>query len=70
MRIRGPLIDGTISGTVGRPRRGGDPPLQLEVQLQVKQALARPLARTGLRIDPDGRIDVRIGGTLSKPKVR
>jgi type II secretion system protein N len=70
MQIHGPLIEGTISGTVGRPSRGGDPPLQIEVQLQVKTALARPLGRAGLRVEPDGRIDVHISGTLSEPTVR
>ncbi len=69
MRIRGPLVDGTVAGTVGRARSGDDPPLRLEVKLQVEKALVRSLRREGLDVDPDGKIDLRIGGTLSNPTI-
>jgi type II secretion system protein N len=63
LRVRG-------SGTLGAAARLARAPLDLAFDLEVEPDLRPVLAQSGLRLRPDGRATLRLGGTLDRPVLR
>ena len=45
-------------------------PLDLKLRLEVRDENLRPALAGMVRLDPDGTADLRLTGTLAKPRVR
>ncbi len=69
--LQGPLLSAQVEGKVGRALRLAQAPIDLEVLLEVEDPNVRPaLQASGLRIGADGRLDIRLTGSVSQPRVR
>ncbi len=74
IQVTGPMLDATASGRLGDGNPGARwsrAQLELEVELQVKEPVARSALRgAGVRLERDGTATFEIGGTLSSPQIR
>lgn len=71
LELKGPVVVATAGGTVRRGGRRGNQPLDIDVDLEIPNPGIRLLLQqTGMRIDSDGRTQLKIGGTLSQPRLR
>jgi type II secretion system protein N len=70
VQLEGPMVAGTIEGQVGDGPTPARQPLSIEIRYEVRDpGLEAMFGSFGTRGD-DGRIHVRVSGTLSKPVVR
>lgn len=66
--VDGPMIAIEASGTIGRGPAPPLAPLALRARLDVREpALRRMMSGSGVDLDPDGRAELTIGGTLGAP---
>jgi len=65
--IQSPLLTGQVRGTVGPPPTAS---LDLEMELVPGDAARAALYAQGVRVDPDGTLSLRLGGTASHPVVQ
>lgn len=71
LALDGPMLAGTVKGTVGHAAIATQAPLALTVHLEAREPSLRPvLASQGLRLGPDGAADVTIAGSVSAPSVQ
>lgn len=70
LQLSSPLGTGTLKGTVGHAPDPRQAPLDLELAVQVAQAIRGSLTSQGVRIGRDGELHYKISGTASAPVVR
>ncbi len=69
--LEGPMIAGRASGSLGTSPMAARAPLQLELELEVRDPNFRSLVeQQGLALDADGRGQLRVGGTLGAPEAQ
>lgn len=69
--LEGPMLAGTVRGTVGNAASMSQAPLALTVHVEAREPSLRPLlAGSGLRVGPDGAADVTISGSVAAPSVQ
>lgn len=69
--LTGPLLQVSAKGTLGQAAATTLAPLALEAQIEVRDANARSLLQAqGVRLGPDGKASLTIGGTLGDPQVQ
>lgn len=69
--LKGPLLQVSAKGTLGQAPAATLAPLALEVEIEVRDANARSLLQAqGVRLAPDGKASLSIGGTLGDPQVQ
>lgn len=69
--LDGPIIAADIEGSILAPAANGDPPLDIEVIVEVKSAPLKAMMRgMGLQLDRGGLTSFKLGGTLSRPIAR
>lgn len=67
----GPLLQVSAKGTLGQAPAATLAPLAIEAQIEVRDANARSLLQAqGVRLGPDGKASLSIGGTLADPQVQ
>jgi len=68
--LNGQTIQAHASGTVAQSRRPGQNPLNLIVDIEVKNPGMANLMRTmGVDLDPQDRVSFRLGGSMQNPTV-
>jgi type II secretion system protein N len=66
--LEGPLLAVLLSGDVGRAAVAGQEPLDIAIDITVREAGLQQMARNlGLPLDDQGRARLDVGGTLSTP---
>lgn len=71
LALDGPIVSATAEGTVGQSRQLGSAPLDLGVDLEIKNpGLVMMIQGFGLQLDGDGRASFDISGTPSNPRTR
>lgn len=70
VKLEGPMLRGTIGGTVGHAPAAGQQPLALNVTYEVSDPSLAPMLGTLGRPGADGRSVLQITGTLMQPVVR
>jgi type II secretion system protein N len=71
VELDGPMVAAKIAGTVGAAAAWAMAPLDLSVELEVReQALQPALAAYGLRVGPDGKAKLHLSGTAGSPLLR
>jgi type II secretion system protein N len=69
--FQGPMLAIEGGGTVGAAADLADAPLDLKLEVEVREPAARPaLQSLGFRLDRDGKGSAVVGGTLGAPEVR
>jgi type II secretion system protein N len=69
--LDGPVLSASAIGTVRQGPRPGDPQLDLDVDLEIKNAPMRALVQgLGVQLDARGRSSFAIQGTTSSPRMR
>lgn len=67
----GPMLAVEASGTLGAGPRAETSPLDATLRIEVRERSLRPMVRDlGVRLDPQGRAEVKLAGTLARPVVR
>jgi len=67
----GPMLSGTVTGSVGRAPRLEQARLDLRAELRLREpGLAPALSAAGIRLDREGRGSVRITGTPARVGIR
>ena len=69
-QVSSPLGTGSLRGTVGRAPDPRQAPLDLELAVQVAQAVRGSLTSQGVRVGRDGELHYKISGTAAAPIVR
>lgn len=70
IELRGPLLSGELTGTVGHARQFESAPLSLRIVLQTPAASRHLLKSAGMRVSREGSTRVRITGTIANPRVQ
>ena len=71
LAFEGPMISGTVTGSVGAAPRLAAARLDLRAELALREpGLAPALAAAGIRTDREGRASVRITGTPARVGIR
>ena len=71
LSIAGPLLNATLSGTIGYAERNGSQALDLDMQIQRVGRLIQPLLRDlGIELSRAGPTRLQITGTLARPTFR
>lgn len=69
--LDGPVVSASLEGTVSRGPRPGDPLLDLDVDVEIKNPPMRAMIQgMGIRLDARGRSTFTLGGTASAPRMR
>jgi type II secretion system protein N len=69
--LDGPMISARVDGGAAAGPSPWTAPLDLDVRLEVSDRNIRPALRSaGLRLRPDGTVDMKVRGTLAQPVVR
>jgi type II secretion system protein N len=69
LRIQSPLFSATVKGSVLRGRSIAEAAVDLQIQLTVQHVLRPAFKDAKIRVSPDGRATMRIGGTLVAPVI-
>jgi len=71
LELRGPMLDATATGTVGRAAVRGSEPLAVELDLLAKGNGIQPvLQQLGVPVGRGGRSRLQVTGTLARPTFR
>ncbi|MGH0031227.1 MAG: hypothetical protein ACQGVC_15635, partial [Myxococcota bacterium] len=70
LEIRSPMGSASIQGSIGRARVVARSPLDLTVEITVAEDIRGMLRAQRVRVGDDGRISLRLTGTLSNPRAR
>lgn len=71
LELRGPILVATAAGRVSRGNRPGNELLDIAVKVEIENPGVRSiLQQTGMRLDANGRTELRISGTTSNPRLR
>lgn len=70
VELKGPLLEGTIQGEVGKATSPGAQPISMEVTLEVREESLEGLFDRVGRRDEAGRRHLEVTGTLAKPVIR
>jgi type II secretion system protein N len=71
LSLDGPVVSASAEGTVGESARFGNAPLDLGVDLRIKNpGLVMMVQGFGLQLDGDGRASFDVGGTPTNPRTR
>jgi type II secretion system protein N len=69
--LDGETIRASASGVVAKARRNGRNPLDLNLDVEIKNpGMATMLRSMGIQLDEQGKVSVKIGGSLQNPSVR
>lgn len=68
LTIRSPLGSGNVTGTVGRAAAAGSAPLDLKIEIAASEDIRSLLKGQGVRLDKDGQISLKVGGTVGNPR--
>ena len=69
--LDGDVVAGTLSGEIGLVHRSQSPPLDLRVDLQVRDETLKRLAPgAGIRLAADGSASLAVSGTVAAPNLR
>jgi type II secretion system protein N len=69
LRLAGSLLRADATGTLGPAAPLAGAPLDLSLELEADPSLRPALEGLGVRLRPDGRARIRIGGTLDRPEL-
>jgi hypothetical protein len=71
LHMDGPMLSFDADGTLGQGPSLESSPLDATVRVEVREPSVRPMVRNlGVRLDRDGRAEVRLAGTPARPVVR
>jgi type II secretion system protein N len=71
LRMDGPLLTLDAEGTLGPGPTPETSPLDATLRIDVREPSVRPMVRNlGVRLDRDGRAEVKLAGTPARPVVR
>ena len=71
LELIGPLLQVQVSGEIGHAANPGTEPLDISVDLTIREAGLLQMVRSmGLQLDPQGRAQLEIGGTLLAPELQ
>jgi len=68
--FEGPMVNGTVTGSIQRAPRFAQAPVRLEADLEAKANVRGAMQGAGIRFDRGGMAKMRITGTVSNPNVR
>jgi hypothetical protein len=68
--LRGEMLEAELVGTIGKSAARGGEPLDLSLEIVLKAPMLRSMVSEVVRLDRDGSGSLKIGGTLSDPRVR
>ena len=68
--IQSPMGSGSIAGTVGKAPVPDNAALDLQIDVQAGDAIRSTLRSQGLRFDENGKLALKVSGTVSRPLVR
>jgi type II secretion system protein N len=69
-RVEGSSVSGTGSGEIAQAATFEQAPVNLELELEIRPALAGKLRSAGLRVNRKGPSKIRISGTVAQPTIR
>lgn len=68
--LEGGVVEAELSGEIGLVHRSQSPPIDLTAHIRIIDPMLRQLApAAGLRLSRTGEADIRLGGTLDRPKI-
>jgi hypothetical protein len=70
VKLEGPMISGTIEGTVGHAPAPGGEPLAITITYEVSDPGLAPMLGGLGRRGSDGRSVLQLAGTLASPAIR
>jgi hypothetical protein len=68
--FEGPMVNGSVTGSIASAARFAQAPLRLEAVLQVEPNMQAAVNGAGIRVGRDGTAKLRISGTVSRPDIR
>ncbi len=69
LRIRSPLFSATVKGSIVRGPSTAEATVDLQIQLSAEPAVRPALEAAEIRVSADGRVTLRVGGTLAAPVI-